>query len=121
MTIHMNPFLDFFVDAVEKQIPIRFSYQDHARFVCPFLLGKTAEGKLVLHAFQFAGSSSQGTVASPEQGQWRFFYLDQIHSNVDADETADRPWYPANLAKREDEYTPPKFIREVVAIHKEQP
>lgn len=99
--------------AIEAKWPISFPYQGRIREVCPYLLAKTADDRLVLHALQTGGESSKGPVTKPE---WRFFYLDQFDRGPG---TIRAPWADADIKKSEGGYVPPKFITEVIAIYKE--
>jgi hypothetical protein len=99
--------------SIENRRAIRFLYQGHVRYMCPHLLAKTKDDRLVVHGFQFAGASSRGEIATPEHGSWRFFYLDQVE---DLRRAETQNWYPAQLKKSEGPYRPPAFIAEVLAI-----
>lgn len=101
--------------SISQKLPFSVMYQGHKRFVCPHLLGENAAGRLVLHAFQYAGGSSKGEIESPEKGEWRFLYLDGFESFP---EGAWSEWLPAGLKKSdvEEKYVPPKFIVRVLAI-----
>ena len=106
---------DVMMEAVKTRVPVTFKYQGHLRYVCPFLVGRTADNKLVLHGYQYGGSGSKGPIEHPELGQWRYFYLEDVPSVM-----LDHPgvWYPPIIAKSETgAYVPPKFIVEVLAIH----
>lgn len=111
--------IEWMSKAVEQKQLLKFEYQGFMREVCPHLLGVSKEGRLVLHAFQHAGSSSTGSVASPEEGNWRFFYLDQIPAHQIVWNLGPGNWYPPKLAKTEagKEYVPPRFIATVLALH----
>lgn len=104
--------IELLTKAVSNKKVVRFNYDNTERVVCPHLLGNSKKG-LVLQAFQFGGASSDGVVEGPEQGGWRYFYLDRVnYLEVDNDSTE---WYPVpDLTKAETEYKPPKFITEVI-------
>jgi|SRR5271166_5878794 len=106
--------IDIWVDAVKKKFPLVVNYQKLERLICPHLLGKTGAGRYVLHAFQYGGQTSKGEIKDPSQGQWRFFYLDELEFvQIEAYCTA---WHPEDLVKSDKEYTPPKFIETVIAM-----
>lgn len=103
--------------AIETKRAVAFQYGGHERQVCPHLLAKTKDNRIVLHGFQFAGQGSKGPIPSPEEGTWRFFYLDQMDGGQTL-EVRRSNWYPPTLAKAEDgeAYKPPKFVTDVIAI-----
>jgi hypothetical protein len=60
--------------ALRRREQLTFSYQGLSRAGCPVILGYAADGREVLFAYQFAGSTS-GKSKLP---QWRCFYLQNI-------------------------------------------
>jgi hypothetical protein len=60
--------------ALRRREQLTFSYQGLSREGCPVILGYAADGREVLFAYQFAGSTS-GKSKLP---QWRCFYLQNI-------------------------------------------
>ena len=104
--------IDLIKHAVASRQSLTFTYKEHTRVVSPHLLGQTADGKFVCHAFQFSGFGSKGQL-TPETGAWRYFYLDEIQ---DFGTSEFLPWYPETLQKSEGEYKPPAFITNVLVI-----
>lgn len=107
---HQKRCIQFLSDCMKSRMPVVLGYQKAQRQVCPHLLGKTKDGRIVLQGFQFGGGTSKGPIASPEQGQWRYFYLDEI--SFAATNTDLTSWYPAEVKKSEKQST---FIVEVLA------
>ena len=99
---------------IEAGWNVSINYQGKPRELTPYLLGQTKDNRIVLHGFQYGGESSKGPVASPEQGGWRFFYLDQI----DGLWAGPGPQFPETLVKSEGDYKPPAFIVMVMANRK---
>lgn len=108
-------FIDGIADSVVGKRRLSFEYQGHARLACGYLLGKTKDDRLVLHAYQYGGAGSKGEVTDPSLGTWRFFYLDEMSDKVTAFDS-DNVWYPLEFKKSEADYVPPKFITQVLAI-----
>ena len=111
-------FAAIFKTAIETKRSIHFKYGGHDRAICPYLLAKTNDGRMVVHGFQFAGQGSKGPIQSPEAGAWRFFYLDQMDAGQEV-EVRRSNWYPPSLQKSEDiveVYKPPKFVAQVIAL-----
>ncbi len=109
----MNDLTKYITDAITTGQNLGFPYQGLTRMVTPYLLGETNDGRLVLHGFQFGGESSRGPIETPEQGGWRFFYLNEL-SVLNA---GPGQAYPLDLAKAELEvYKAPKFISTVLAL-----
>jgi hypothetical protein len=71
--------------AIRARRPIICIYRDHARAVCPHILGYAKDGREAVFVFQFAGSSSRGL---PRDGAWRCFYLDEVRDM----QAHDGPW-----------------------------
>jgi hypothetical protein len=104
--------------AVETKRQVSFKYGGFSRRVCPHMLAKTTDGRILLHGFQFAGQGSKGPIESPELGSWRYFYLDQFDAGQEL-EVSRGNWYPPQLAKSEDivqTYKPPKNAAEIIAL-----
>lgn len=95
-------------EAVKKSTPLFIRYQDRERHVIPTLLGRTQDGRVVMHAHQFFAEPKPGKQDKPG---WRFFYLDEIQR---AGPLVGVEIPSLELAKGE--YTPPAFIAEVLAI-----
>lgn len=98
--------------AVESKQPLSFEYQGLTRQVCPHMVGRAKDGRIVCHAYQYGGQSSKGAV-TPDSGGWRFFYLAEIEGVADGYSLG---WYPEDLKKSTAEYQPPSFIVEVLAV-----
>jgi hypothetical protein len=112
-------YIEWMKKAVESGTPLVITYgtANAERRICPHMLGLSKTGMPVLHAFQYGGYSGKGNILNPMDGEWRFFYLENI---ISASMLPASCWYPATLNKSEEKYTPPKFITEILAIHKEQ-
>jgi hypothetical protein len=112
MTVSLDVLHQSLAHAVERNAPLDFIYQGNVRIASPYLLGKTKDGRTVLHALQTGGFSSNGPVTKPV---WRFFYTDEFGLCRYALD----PFVYVALAKSEGtgEYKPPAFITEVIAIH----
>lgn len=108
-------FVQSLMKAVQEKSLLQFPYQGLERQVCPYLLGKTKDDRLVLQGFQFGGQTSKGEILAPEFGGWRFFYLDEMPGAM---VLGPGPWYPAPVQKAEGRpaYVPPKFITVVLAL-----
>jgi hypothetical protein len=96
---------------IEAKLSGCMTYQGHLREFSPYLLGVTKDGRLVLHAFQYGGASSKGPI-TPQNGAWRFFYLDEIEDPI----TPGGDWYPKDFQKSEGDYRPPAFIATILAV-----
>jgi hypothetical protein len=101
-------------DAVLEHKPMAFAYGGKFRWVCAHMLGMTKDKGAVMHAYQYAGETSGGTILDPEAGEWKFMYLDKIEGKVAV--FSGQPWYPADLQKAENQYKPPKFVARVLAL-----
>lgn len=109
-------FLELMKSAVRGQLAVEFDYGGYPRYAVPFLLARTNKNRLVLHAYQQAGSTSNGPIRDGE-GEWKYFYLDKIPSVALAPQQLALP----PLLKGEcftDAYRAdlPKFIVEVLAV-----
>jgi len=60
--------------ALRRRAQLTFRYRDLPRECCPVILGYAADGREVLFAYQFAGSTS-GKTKLP---QWRCFHIENI-------------------------------------------
>lgn len=98
--------------AIENRRALIISHSGFTRKVCAHLLGETADGRTVIHAFQYGGKSSKGDITL-KNASWRFFYINDIEA-LAASPTNE--WYPLDLAKNEEEYVPPAFVAKVVAL-----
>ena len=61
--------------AVRERQHILFDYNGRPRDVCPIILGRAADGREALKAYQVGGATSQGRLPA-----WRDFYLERIGS-----------------------------------------
>lgn len=105
----MTPLEQKFVDSIRARKPICFEYGDKGRNACPYLLGKTADGRVVAHCL------SQ-SVSHDQPWEWRFFYLDTVQTLPYASESGWRAYSDFKMKKTEgDAYRPPAFITEVLA------
>jgi len=105
------------IDAIERRAPVAIRYNGKLRYICPYMLGETGQKGHVLHAFQFAGETRNGLIGNPEDGAWRFFYLDKVEGWLVLPKEQ-WGWYPENLAKAEGEYRPPPFVTKVLALNR---
>lgn len=107
------------IDELKNQILTKscggMVYQGFPRLYCPHLMGLTADGRVVIHAWQHGGYTSKGEISATNPAGWRFFYLDEV-KNLTTFPPDAQGWYPKELAKSEADYVPPKFIIRVYAV-----
>jgi hypothetical protein len=92
-----------FERAMRRRKPVLCMYDDHARGVCPIVLGHSRAGEEKALTFQFAGGSSSGL---PRGGQWRCLRL----AEVSEAELCDGPWIAGSR------HTQPQGCVEVVDL-----
>lgn len=105
--------------AIQNGVGLKFVYNGFERHVCPHMLGLSKDDRLVVHAFQYAGGDSKGGIERPEQGSWKFFYLDTFESQPLPLHPVNG-WYPKDLKKAEGEYKPPKFVKQIISLYNPQ-
>jgi len=99
--------------AVENKKNVQFVYDGAIREVCPHLLGRTKDDCFVTHCFQYRSRTKTGDILNPENGSWKYFYLQKMSDLVSVPTDG---WYPEDLPIRIKEYSPPAFIQEIIAI-----
>lgn len=98
-------------EAITTGLNIGVQYKGFQRFCTPHLLAETQDGRLVLQAFQYGGSSSKGPVDA-SNGGWRWLYIDEMDALAVGAGTS----YPVDLQKAEGSYAPPAFIVQILAM-----
>ena len=76
--------------AILNKNQIVADYRDHARFLCPHVLGKKGGREQALF-YQFAGQSSTGLGPDGDPANWRCMFIEEL-SNVTVQ---DGDWHTA--------------------------
>ena len=97
-------------DAIARKAGVEF-FSTYQRQVSPHLLGLGKDGRVVLQAYQYGGETSSGPVKEPNQGGWRYFYLDEMSPHISTLPTA--KWYPEGEIKKSEKKS---FITKVIAV-----
>lgn len=64
--------------ALRERSCISAYYHGYFRLFCPYLLGRNAEGKLQLLAFQYGGQSASGLAPGHSPDNWRCISLEKL-------------------------------------------
>jgi hypothetical protein len=70
--------------ALRQHHPVRITYHDKQRLICPHALGWKS-GRPMLLGYQTGGHTTTGTLADDPRKRWRCMYIDEI-DHIDADE-----------------------------------
>lgn len=77
---------DFLCAAIRQRKRIHLVYEPGLRLIEPHCFGESANGDLLLRAYQVSGASAGG-----EHVNWKLFRVDRITSANDAGEVFDGP------------------------------
>lgn len=102
-------------EAIGTDMNLGIQYGGLSRLCTPWLLGQSADGRHVLHVFQWGGMTRDGAITHPSRGVWRWLYLDKFEGLS----SGRGPVHPAlqPLEKADDaEWKKPAFIQTVIAL-----
>jgi hypothetical protein len=71
--------------ALSERRPVRASYHDKERLLCPHALG-WKNGRPKVFSLQAGGSTSQGSLPADPRQWWRSMFVDEIENPVITDE-----------------------------------
>lgn len=78
MTTYERQIHALIVDAIRRKTPIMATYQGHVRYVCPHVIG-TKNGTHQMLGYQYAGSSSSGSIVPGSTDNWRCMRLADMY------------------------------------------
>ena len=64
--------------AVVQKRPLRATYDDRERWLCPHRLGRNHEGQLRALCYQYAGQSGSGLEAAGSPANWRCIAVEKL-------------------------------------------
>jgi predicted DNA-binding transcriptional regulator YafY len=79
--------------ALRQRRPVRVSYHDKQRLICPHALG-WRNGRPMLLGYQTGGHTTTGTLPANPRQRWRNFFVDEIDHVVPAGSAS--PWQSAD-------------------------
>lgn len=80
--------------ALRQRRPVRVTYHDRQRLICPHALGHNNNGRPIVLGYQTGGQTSTGALPADPRHRWRCLFIDDI-DHIEAADPAE-PWGTAD-------------------------